>query len=53
MIQARLAALRPLAKTCSDRELAILACAVHELAATHKVDAMKETVVIQVETRRP
>ncbi|CAK9014735.1 Uncharacterized protein SCF082_LOCUS12453 [Durusdinium trenchii] len=31
-IQARLAALRPLAKTCSERELTILACAVQELA---------------------
>lgn len=34
--------------SCSEREVAILACAVEDLALNKKVDAMKELLVVQV-----
>lgn len=50
-VEARVRALRPLASSCSERELSILACAVEQLQVVRGVDAMKELLVIQVETR--
>ena len=49
-LEARVRALRPLATCCSDREVHILASAVEELWVSRKVDAMKDLVLIQVET---
>ena len=47
---ARIRALKPLATSCSERELAILACALEELWVEHAIDGMKELKIIQVDT---
>ena len=47
-VRARIALLRPLAACCSDREVAILACAVEELHQNYGLDAMQRLMVIQV-----
>ena len=41
--------LRPLAETCSNREVAILAVAIEELYQEKGVDAMTDLLIIQVE----
>lgn len=45
----RINVLRPLAETCSNREVAILAVAIEELYQEKGVDAMTDMLVIQVE----
>lgn len=42
------AQLKPLARSCSLRELAILATAIYELREKKQVDCFKELLVIQV-----
>eukprot|EP00438_Fugacium_kawagutii_P021209 Skav201606 [mRNA] locus=scaffold152:975327:977714:- [translate_table: standard] len=50
-INKRIAQLEPLATSCSQREVAILACAVEELFVDHEIDAMQQLVVIQVDAQ--
>jgi hypothetical protein len=50
-IMERIRVLTPLATSCSEREVAILACAVEELWVEHDIDAMKEVKIIQVDTQ--
>lgn len=45
----RINVLRPLAETCSNREVAILAVAIEELYQEKGVDAMTDLLIIQVE----
>lgn len=47
-LQKRVRELTPLATSCSQREICILACAIEQLAVEKGVDAMKSMVVIQV-----
>ena len=48
-LEARVQKLRLLATGCNDRELAILAVAVEDLAVKRGFDAMKDLAIIQVE----
>lgn len=50
-LQARVRQLTPLATSCSQRELSILACAIQQLAVERQRDAVKELFFIQVETK--
>lgn len=44
----RLKQLRPLAMSCSERELSILACSIEEIFQSKEVDAMAQTLSVQV-----
>lgn len=50
-LEARIQKLRLLATACNERELAILAVAVEELAVKRSFDAMNNLAIIQVEPR--